>query len=102
MEDNACRSRHDRRCILRPTIDALERLTRSAAWPARWLTLAEFMAELDRRGFWAQMGLARLSERTKECFLRFALERHRDRDGMPVWARVGFSYLHSRLLAEEP
>jgi hypothetical protein len=90
---------------MRPTVDAtrdaLERLTRSAAWPPRWLTIPEFVAELDRQGFWTQRG-AGLSERTKQCFLRFAFAWQRDRDGMPVWARVGFSYLHSRLLAEEP
>jgi hypothetical protein len=82
-------------------VQSLSELTSSAAWPGRWLTVAEFVERLDRLGWWQQQGLVGGTPQRKEAFLRAALQTGAG-EGALLWARVGALYKHvARLSAED-
>src|SRR5262245_46484241 len=73
---------------------ALSERMRAAAWPDRWMTLAEIDAELDDLKVWAERdGLTTGSAESRQHWLRAALQRHDD-EGRLVWLRMGARYKH--------
>ena len=75
-------------------VDLWSDVAGAAVWPARWLTLAEVAAELERFGFWRRPPFQAYTRRERLAFLAGALTG-------PAWARMGPLYKPAALLTEE-
>src|SRR5947209_7264494 len=69
-----------------------------AAWPDRWMTVPQILAELDRAGFWAACGREDVTGQEKADLVRSALYHHHDARESPAWAEVGGQYKHKTKL----
>ena len=75
-------------------VDLWSDVAGAAVWPARWLTLAEVAAELERFGFWRRPPFQAYTRRERLAFLAGALTG-------PAWARMGPRFKPVALLTEE-
>ena len=83
----------------------LEVATIQDDWPARWMTVSEYVSELDRRGAWAAIPVP-AAERMAWLDDLFNSMWNLDEDGKlagAVWCRIGDTYRHHDLVqtAEE-
>jgi hypothetical protein len=81
-------------------LDLLSDAARTAAWPARWMTVDEVAAELDRLGLWGRPPLCAYTGQARLDFLAAALPRP-GRDGRPAWAQMGRRFKPAALLTAE-
>jgi hypothetical protein len=85
---------------MRTAFDVLSEAAGTAGWPARWMTVDEVAAELDRRGYWERLALRAYAGQARLDFLAAALPRP-GRDGRPAWAQMRRRFKPAALLTAE-
>ncbi len=78
----------------------LSELTCADNWPARWMTLGEIAAELDRRGAWDKLRFRGRGHKARLDFLASIL-RDQGAGGDETWVRMGSCYKHAALLTDD-
>jgi hypothetical protein len=81
---------------MRTAAALLSDLATSPHWPARWMTVAEIAAELERRGFWEAHDLAAPTGAARLEVLRGLLS-----EGRRAWVQRGPLFKHAALLTDE-
>jgi hypothetical protein len=85
---------------MRTALDLLSDAARTPGWPARWLTVDEVAAELDRLGLWQRPALRAYAGQARLDFLAAGLPRPAP-DGRPAWAQLGRRFKPAALLTAE-
>ena len=87
---------------MHPAVHSLDQITGSEQWSDRWMMVPEFVAELERQGFWPCTRLAGLSDADRQRFVRATFQARRlPGPDSQAWACIGSRYKHDRLLTRE-